>query len=70
MDITSVFIIAIITLTFQVLGFGKYKIFLMFSVFGYVTLLVEYSSNTAMVIMFAGLILFNSWYATIGSRLD
>ena len=74
MDITILFTIIIFTLTLQTLGLiTKYKIFLLFSIGGYIGLIVEFSSMTtgsptALVITSIGLIIFNLWYATLGGN--
>jgi len=81
MELTFVFTIMIFTLTLIVLGvLTQYKIFSIFSVGGLITLIVmvggmfdEAKPETdagyfALIIVLSGLIIFQLWYATIGSR--
>lgn len=63
------FTIAFITLCIGVIGLvTKYKIFLIFSIGGIVTLIPEFVDYPAIVISLIGVIIFNLWFATIGSR--
>ena len=64
-------VVAVITLVLNFLGItSKYKILLLFAVGGYIAMIVEFQAYPSMVIVFIGLIIFNLWYATIGSRLE
>ena len=59
-DIT--FLMVAMTLTFQVLGLGKMKIFLIFAVGGYVGLMTYFTDSVAFMIVLVGLMVFNLWY--------
>jgi len=68
-DSMIVFSMLILTLTFMILGlFTKYKVFLMLSVGGFITLLLEFREHTPIVIAIIGVIIINLYTATIGSR--
>ena len=66
---TIILTIALVTLTSGIIGLlSPYKIFLLFSIGGYITLIVEFQDYPALVICLIGVIIFNLWYATLGSR--
>ena len=69
-DPQIVLTIALVTMASGLVGlFSPYKIFLLFSIGGYITLIVEFQDYPAIVISLIGVIIFNLWYSTIGGEL-
>ena len=58
----TITLIVAITLTFQVIGLGKYKAFLILAVGGYIALIPSFTDYVAIIIAFVGVMLFNLWY--------
>jgi len=68
-DSTIVLAVLLLTVTFMLIGLlTKYKIYLMASVGGLITLMLEFREHTPIVIAIIGVIIFNLYHATIGSR--
>jgi len=63
----NILTVGLITISAGLLGLlSKYKIFLLLSIGGYVTLIVQFQDYPALVIALIGVIIFNMWYATVG----
>lgn len=70
MDSTLILALIILLLGFAIVGATtRLKIFSLFSGIVSLALLLEFSSNTALVILFAGVFLFQAYYSFAGSRL-
>ena len=65
----NIMTVSFVTIASGTIGlFSRYKIFLLFSIGGYLTLIVEFQNYTGIVVSLIGAIIFNLWFATLGGR--
>lgn len=63
----NIMTVAFVTIASGTIGlFSRYKIFLLFSIGGYLTLIAVFQDYTGIVVSLIGVIIFSLWYATIG----
>lgn len=60
-------VVALLGMTLMIIGFTlKKRIFNLLSIGALVTLAIEFSASTGLLIMFIGLIIFNIWFTFWG----
>jgi hypothetical protein len=65
----NIMTLALVTVSAGTIGLlSKYKIFLIFSIGGYITLIQIFKDYEGLVVGLIGVIIFNLWYATLGGR--
>ena len=67
MEPTIILTIALVTMTAGLVGLlTPYKIFLLLSIGGWITLIAEFQDYPGIVVSIIGVIIFNLWFSTLG----